>query len=171
MRLRRRCITIINNEIDYDKLAEAVAKTVKTEPKTQEVKTEISFFKKIWFIIINKKDTDRNLTIGIFSALLTAMFNLLAVLLVLADIRFLIPRVVAVVNSSWTADKIAENIVSIALYVILIFFSFMFAVFLRGSANEIKKEKDSNFILSVFSGVVSFSALIVALIALLKGVA
>ena len=171
MRLRRRCITIINNEIDYDKLAEAVAKAVKTEPKTQEVKTEISFLKKICFIIRNKKDTDRNLTIGIFSGLLTVLFNSLAIIVALVGVLFLIGMFVTAANTSWTADKVAANIASIALSVILIFFSFLFAVFLRGSANEINKEKDSNFILSVFSGVVSFSALIVALIALLEGVA
>ena len=36
--------------------------------------------------------------------------------------------------------------------------------------NEIDKEKDRNYIVDVFSAIVSFAALIVALVALLKGV-
>ena len=35
---------------------------------------------------------------------------------------------------------------------------------------EIETEKDRNYIISVFSGIVSFAALIVALVALFKGV-
>ena len=38
------------------------------------------------------------------------------------------------------------------------------------SAKEIETEKDRNYIISVFSGIVSFAALIVALVALFKGV-
>jgi hypothetical protein len=45
-----------------------------------------------------------------------------------------------------------------------------FALLLRASANEFDKEKDRNYIISVFSGIVSFVALIVALVALFKGV-
>jgi hypothetical protein len=38
------------------------------------------------------------------------------------------------------------------------------------SAKEIETEKDRNYIISVFSGIVSFAALIVALVALFKEV-
>ena len=53
-----------------------------------------------------------------------------------------------------------------ALFVVLVLYSFL----LWKSAKEIETEKDRNYIISVFSGIVSFAALIVALVALFKGV-
>ena len=55
---------------------------------------------------------------------------------------------------------------AIALFVVLVLYSFL----LWKSAKEIETEKDRNYIISVFSGIVSFAALIVALVALFKGV-
>ena len=46
--------------------------------------------------------------------------------------------------------------------------SILFGTILIGSANEIEREKDRNYIADVFSGIIGFVALIVALIALYK---
>jgi hypothetical protein len=46
----------------------------------------------------------------------------------------------------------------------------LYSMLLWKSAKEIEKENDRNYIISVFSGIVSFAALIVALVALFKGV-
>ncbi|MBQ6851771.1 MAG: hypothetical protein IJO04_01910 [Oscillospiraceae bacterium] len=44
------------------------------------------------------------------------------------------------------------------------------AILTGASAKEIDKEKDKNFVVSVFSGIVSLVALVVSLIALIQGV-
>ena len=46
----------------------------------------------------------------------------------------------------------------------------MFSLIFRAAANEMAKEKDRDYVVAVFSGIVSFAALIIALVALLKGV-
>ena len=67
-------------------------------------------------------------------------------------------------------NTVMGNVFSIAfamaLFVVLLLYSFL----LWKSAKEIETEKDRNYIISVFSGIVSFAALIVALVALFKGV-
>ena len=45
-----------------------------------------------------------------------------------------------------------------------------YCIIMWKAAKEIEREKDKNFIVSVFSGIVSFAALIVALVALFKEV-
>ena len=52
------------------------------------------------------------------------------------------------------------------MFLVLVLYSFL----LWKSAKEVETEKDRNYIISVFSGIVSFAALIVALVALFKGV-
>ena len=57
-----------------------------------------------------------------------------------------------------------------ALSIACVFVIFLLSWILWKSAKEIETEKDRNYIISVFSGIVSFAALIVALVALFKGV-
>lgn len=81
MRKHRRNITIINNEIDYDKLAEAIVKAQrKAEEPIEEKVTNVKispklFLKNIWYIIINKKSTNGELTIGVFSLITSFIFK------------------------------------------------------------------------------------------------
>ena len=49
------------------------------------------------------------------------------------------------------------------------FLALVFSLVVRASANEMAAEKDRNYIIAVFSGVVSFAALVAALAALFKG--
>ena len=63
--------------------------------------------------------------------------------------------------------------IRICIYIVywLVFFaSLFFGIIFLACAIEIIKEKDSDFIMSAFSNIVGFIALIVALIALVKGV-
>jgi NADH:ubiquinone oxidoreductase subunit 6 (subunit J) len=46
---------------------------------------------------------------------------------------------------------------------------FLISVMFRGAANDIKREKDRNYIVALFSGIVSFVALIISIIALYRG--
>ena len=64
----------------------------------------------------------------------------------------------------------ATNFQYLFSYIILAVLFPMLSLIMRGIANEIGREKDKNYIIAAFSGIVSFVALIVALIALFKGV-
>ena len=67
-------------------------------------------------------------------------------------------------------SAIIARILSMSSVVIFLFLSMLLFCVLWNIAFELKKEKDRNYIISVFSGIVSFAALIVALVALFKGV-
>ena len=70
-------------------------------------------------------------------------------------------------------DKFSIIIVNIMYTILVSSIAFVLGIYsavLWKSAKEIVIEKDKNYIVSVFSGIVSFAALIVALIALFKGV-
>ena len=141
----------LNLEIDYDKLAEAIVKA------NNKIEAEANKRKKF--------------TSGTFAMIISLAFRGVAIL------GWLIALVtpIAIINMAksfvWNeVNAVMGNIFSIAfavaLFVVLILYSFL----LWKSAKEIETEKDRNYIISVFSGIVSFAALIVALVALFKGV-
>lgn len=72
--------------------------------------------------------------------------------------------------NTFNFDVLSGYINIIVLFVIFAF-SLLFLIFSYFSYREIEKENDIKFISSMFSNLVSFVALIVAIIALLKGVA
>ena len=141
----------LNLEIDYDKLAEAI---VKAQEKSE-----------------NEANKNKKFTSGTFAMIISLAFRGVAVL------GWLIALVtpVAIINMAksfvWNEmNTVVGNVFSIAfaaaLFVVLVLYAFL----LWKSAKEIETEKDRNYIISVFSGIVSFAALIVALVALFKGV-
>ena len=67
-------------------------------------------------------------------------------------------------------SAIIARILSLSSVVVFLFLSMLLFCILWNIAFELKREKDRNYIISVFSGIVSFAALIVALVALFKGV-
>ncbi len=177
MRKHRRNIIIVNNEIDYDKLEETIIKA-NTKTKTQKVnnskkeeKTSVFiFFKVLYYIIFNKKNPNGTMTSGLFSSLISFFFNGLAILGLIVFVGGIIAIVNIVKSCIWTPESIVSNISAIFLLIAFLLITIVFSLLFRASANEIAKEKDRDYIVSVFSGVVSFAALIVALVALLKGV-
>ncbi len=141
----------LNLEIDYDKLAEAIVKA------NNKVEAEANRTKKF--------------TSGTFATIISLAFRGVAILGWLIALA----TPVAIINMAksfvWNeVNVVIGNVFSIAfavaLFVILVLYSFL----LWKSAKEIETEKDRNYIISVFSGIVSFAALIVALVALFKGV-
>ena len=136
----------LNLEIDYNKLAEAIVKA-------------------------HEANKSKKFTSGTFAMIISLAFRGVAIL------GWLIALVtpIAIINMAksfvWNeVNAVMGNVFSIAfavaLFVVLVLYSFL----LWKSAKEIETEKDRNYIISVFSGIVSFAALIVALVALLKGV-
>lgn len=173
MRRRRKNVNIIHNEIDYDKLAEAIVRANATKQEVEEApKEKISvkeFWKTVGMIITNKKVSNGQLAAGLLSVPMSVLFNTLAVVAVLAMIGGIIAIVKTAFSFSWSAELIFSNVIVILFCLLLIVFVAVLALYFRGVANEIAAEKDRNYVVDVFSGLTSFAALIVALVALIKG--
>jgi hypothetical protein len=127
------------------------------------------FIKRICLILTNKVETNGSMTVGTF-ALLTAMtFKIIAII---GFALFCIGGYYVVVNAidwEWNNTvRIASNIFALVLIVMILLFVGGYSVIIWGASNEVEKETDKNFVVSVFSGLVSFAALIVALVALVK---
>ena len=141
----------LNLEIDYDKLAEAMA-------KAQDISEDEE----------NKK---RKFTSGSFATLTMIAFYVFSILVGLLSVLMISVPIVSWNTLNWDGlTNIVTSIVAIAFCIVFAILLSLYTVLLWKSAKEIEREKDRNYIVSVFSGIVSFAALIVALVALFKGV-
>lgn len=137
----------INNEIDYDKLEKAIVKAYKELENEKQEKSKV---------------------------LISAMALFIAVLfaVIFVVIGFFI---VAFVSSyiSLAKDGVFSQLEGItAICVHVLFWLFVVALLVTAivmliSTIEVYREKDRDFIMSAFSGVVGFAALLIALVALL----
>ena len=140
----------LNLEIDYDKLAEAIVEAQENAAATAK----------------NKK----RYTLGTFAMPLIMAFYGLSILgwiFVLAT-----PFAVCQLWNTFSWSSVTESISSIIvlLFMLIIVVTVaLYSILLWKSAKEVEAETDRNYVISMFSGVVSFAALIVALVALLKG--
>lgn len=150
MRRRRKNVTIIHNEIDYDKLADAIVRAQRCA-ENEESKSRVTSitFAKIISIFFKGMAI---ISVPVACVLSFCLWNIL--------------------NEIWVATGFwkvvwycVETLLSFGVGFILGTFSYLF----WKSANEIKEEKDKHYIVAVFSGLVSFTALIVALVTLIKG--
>lgn len=141
----------LNLEIDYDKLAEAIKKA--------EARGNCDD---------NKKS--RHIS-GAFATLLTLLFYGLSIFGWILSVGALFA-----IHNLWDSLKwdnfanIFGSVNTIACILAIMAVLALYSILLWKSAKEIEREKDRNYIISVFSGIVSFAALIVALVALFKGV-
>ena len=140
----------LNLESDYDKLAEAIV-------KAQESTTDTAKNKKRY-------------TLGTFATPLIIAFYGLSIL----GWIFVVAVPIGVYNS-WNTfhwSNVTECISSITILLFMLGIEAtvaLYSILLWKSAKEVEAETDRNYIISMFSGVVSFAALIVALVALVKG--
>ena len=177
MKRCRKKVIIVKNDFDYDKLAKAISAESKSEkedaycePQEQEKLTFCGFFKLIYYIIFNKKQSNGTMTSGLLSGLIALAFNGLAILGLIIFVCGIVAIANIIKNCVWTSELVANNIATISLMVAFVVIVGMFSLIFRAAANEMAKEKDRDYVVAVFSGIVSFAALIVALVALLKGV-
>ena len=141
----------LNLEIDYDKLAESI---MKAQEKSE-----------------NEANRKKKYTSGTFAMIISLAFRGVAVLGWLIALSTLFVIINMTKSLVWNGlNVVMGNVFSIALAVALLVVLVLYSFLLWKSAKEIETEKDRNYIISVFSGIVSFAALIVALIALFKGV-
>lgn len=175
MRKHRRNITIINNEIDYDKLAEAIVNAQrKAEEPIEEKVTNVKispklFLNSVWYVIRNKKSTNGELTIGVLTLIISLIFRFVSYIGFLLSISLLGTTIYKVFSFDWTGISVFNNVMTILLAVSTSVIIFMYSVMMLGASRETETEKDRNYIIALFSGVVSFVALVVAGIDLFKG--
>lgn len=137
----------VNLEIDYDKLAQAIVEANRC-------------------INTNKKYVS-----GTFALLSSILFCILSGVGLLFAIVGIIGSVVFFVqNFSAGFFPIIKNLlISFVILISSVLIGLFAYIFLK-AGKEISDEKDRDYIISAFSGIVSFVALIVALIALAKGI-
>lgn len=125
-----------------------------------------SVFKSIWLILRGKVNTGERITTNIFASLLSLLFQTLAVLGWTISIIGIYIGCKQMVLMRWTGFTIVTNLLVLILWAGIILAIILYSILLWGSSKELDKTDDKNFVVSVFSGVVSLAALVVALIAL-----
>lgn len=164
-------------EIDYDKLAEAIVKAnnkQNTELTKQEeinltIKQKLQILGKGIVRIIkckNKTENENALTTGLFAILVSMLFRAVAIFGVVAFIALISGLIDTCNGMTWEGLQIIPNVFTIATTILIGIAILLYSLVIWGSATEIENERDKNYIISVFSGIVTFVALIVALIAL-----
>ncbi len=144
-------------------------KSNKAGKLTKFKNSKTSFLCNIWEIIINKKDTKGQYTKTTLVTLVSFALNTLAIILFTFAVVGLYQAIKLLFTPEWnTTNSLLTRFLTIAVFLAFCFVGLIFAIVLRGFANEIEREDDKNYIVSVFSGISTFFALIVALIALLK---
>lgn len=155
-----------NIEFDYDKLACAIIELsrekkeeiLEREPQELPKLTIGLFFKTLSSIITGKIETNGEITMGVFAILLATFFRMLSIVGFLGLALVGYKYIDAFINGKLLIDILGMSLV----YLPISFGCVIFSAFLWAASNEIMKEKDKNFVVSVFSGVVAFVALVVA---------
>ena len=128
-----------------------------------------SFFRLIWAVIRNKEDTKGQFTKITFVLLMSYLLNIAAFSLGFLGLFGLGLIGCKAFRWNWTSVSLwPQYIITIVIALPICALILLFAIVLRGFANEIEREEDKNYIVAIFSGVVSFAALVVALVALFR---
>lgn len=135
-------------EIDYDKLADAI---VKANHKVEEEKQR-------------QNTLDKGLT-----KLTMALFIIMGVICFL----FAGCGVVAIVKVFQTMNwkdiaSVIAYFIAIAIFIVLFAYISLLGFTFIKSAKDVSKEKDRNYIIAIFSTIIGFVSLIVAIIAFMK---
>lgn len=170
-------IDTVNVEIDYDKLAQAIVKANKlvgnkdVSDEEKDPQKKLNLFKAIVQILKGDQDKNGRLLSNSFVLLLTLFFKTMAVAGFLFSLVTIGIYVYYLTEASWSAfSSIVSNIFLLIPVFSVSYCIFLYSVLMWGAGNDIKKEKDKNYIISVFSGITGLAALIVSFIALMKGV-
>lgn len=142
----------LNLEIDYKKLAKAIVDAQSDAEKQQtEKKSFISNSFAFW--------------ISLFFRVVPIFGMAVCVIGSITIIQY------AINTAVWTStNNTIANIFALGTVGLFLIAFGAYCIIMWRAAKEIEQEKDKHFIVAVFSGIVSFAALIVALVALFKEV-
>lgn len=140
-----------------------MAKQTKKNKENSKIK---EFFRVIMSAYSRKKDEDNEYTDKTFSLLSSLLFYFIGSSMLVFDIALLIGTPIYYFNTfDWS--NVLGGIFGISFSFMLFIFLFLLATLMIGTAKEQEKAKGDKSII-VFSAIVSFVALIVAVIALFK---
>ena len=131
---------------------------------------KIKFWKAVWLIIRGKGSENSSFATALLSGVLSIGFNILFGLGIFVLTAAICATIKLGIGMTWECAHIFNNIVTLAFMALICILLFLISIMFRGAANDIKCEKDRNYIVALFSGIVSFVALIVSFVALSKGV-
>lgn len=124
----------------------------------------------IKLIFQNKGDDCEALSATPFAMLSHALFRFVSIIFALLCLAFIIYPIMYSCNVTWSPGAFLGHIGIIIGCLAFSFAFFLLFALLWGASNSIIKERDKNYIVAVFSSIVSFAALVVALVALFNGV-
>lgn len=168
-------------EIDYDKLAKAIVKAQQEAEQQKEIENQqeendnrkLSLrenLKLLGLIIRNKVDSNGTMTSIFFGWIMSLFFNLLAIFSLIILVIGIVASVIVYQDFTWSWNAAPGNIIIIGccacFEVVVMIVAFIF----RCVANEIGKEKDRNYIISVFSALVAFVALVITVVDKVKDI-
>ena len=125
--------------------------------KEEKMTEKAPFLKAAWCIIRNKTDTENRITSAALSVILSTFLNMIASLIALAALYGTgtsICEIFRAITSS--VDGVLTGLFQIVFAVVMA----LFALVLRGIANEVGRESDINHLLALFSGITGFITLI-----------
>lgn len=139
-------------------------KKIIAKVKKQDEPKKINTAKAIWQLLIGKKETNGNAVPSYFALLVDLIFKTLAAFCV---ILFCF-TIIAIFDLFETKMPFLWILSSFVFYILLALIFVLFFVMYLVMGREIREETDKNYIVSVFSALVSFAALVVAFVALVK---
>ena len=134
--------------------------------KVAEDEKDIGFWKGTWWIIKGKGSENSSFATAIVAGVLSVGFNALFVVGLILTVILMLASAQFIWDMTWTIGEYLQNAGIITLMAFICGLMFMISIMFRGAANDLKYEKDRNYIIALFSGMVSFVALIISLIAL-----
>lgn len=172
----------INSEVNHQELQTTfeIAQEKSTEEikelEAQAEKEEKQGKIKFWELIkIFRKfcrgeiDTEGNMTpiiMSSFTSFLAGIFSL--IFKITSLVLFLGIIAVAIVEMNWVLSELPSNITKILFAIIISGILLLLSTMLKIIEKDIEKSKDKNYVLSVFSALLGFGALIIAILALVK---
>lgn len=162
--VKERTAYVEKQVIDYEKLAEAivVAERKANALNDEKVRQKISVWESMGHIIKGKSSEDGRYLVGPFAVLAAMFFRVLAVA---TFISLLLVDILAVWNWDWFWTALGNTLIFLIWLManpVLFLLLFLFL----GAANDIENEKDKSIVLSVFSGITSIVAIVIAIIAI-----
>ena len=163
--VKERTVYVEKQMIDYEKLAEAIVvaeRKANEAQKDNQVRQKISVWKSIGYIMKGKSSEDGRYLVGPFAVLAALFFRILAVA---TFISLLLVDIFAVWNWDWFWAALGNTLIFLIWLManpVLFLLLFLFL----GAANDIENEKDRSIVLSVFSGITSIVAIVIAIIAI-----
>ena len=140
----------------------------KRKHKNKKVSNEPKGIKLLWTLwndeVIMPDENGNSVIMQEFTSLL---FAILAWVMAIGSVLLFASSIyVAIAIIDWSIERLIGNIVSLLLIFVLCILCFVISVIIKVMSNDVKREKDRHYVLALFSGIISFVALIISLVSL-----